>query len=345
MLVDLLYKYGFDAEVEAIAYGNGLINHTWKVTAGSHHYILQRINDNIFKKPEWISENISFIGDYLEKNSPDYLFVKPVKTTDGNVFVKNENGFFRLFPFVEGSHSITTVDTPQQAYEAAKKFGEFTRRLDGLNPERLHITLPSFHDLSLRVAQFTEALSYGNSSRIEESSQIIKQLKESAGLVKEYEKIVSGGILKKRVIHHDTKISNVLFDDKDKALCVIDLDTVMPGYFISDLGDMFRTYLCPVNEEAIDTNLIVIRDDYYKAIVSGYYEEMGRVLSEAEKNYFFYAGTFMIYMQALRFLTDYINNDKYYGARYEKHNLVRATNQTVLLKRLIEKERLLKTYK
>lgn len=343
MLIDLLYKYGFDAaNVEAVAFGNGLINHTWKVTAGNQKYILQRVNDSVFKNPEWIADNITLIGKYLDEHSPDYYFVKPVAAIDGETLLKNENGYFRLFPFVEGSHSITTVETPEQAYEAARKFGEFTRRLEGLSLERLHITLPSFHDLSLRYAHFTEALKKGNDERIKESSQIIKQLKESSGLVNEYEKIVSGGILKRRVTHHDTKISNVLFDKNDKALCVIDLDTVMPGYFVSDVGDMFRTYLCPVNEEESNIELISVRDNYYEAIVTGYLVEMGGLLSETERSYFFYAGAFMIYMQALRFLTDYINNDIYYGAKYEKHNLVRATNQAFLLGQLQAKEKLLK---
>ena len=112
----------------------------------------------------------------------------------------------------------------------------------------------------------------------------------------------------------------------------------MPGYFISDVGDMMRTYLSPVNEEEKDFNKIAIRKDFYQAIVNGYLSEMKNALRPKEKNYFFYAGKFMIYMQALRFITDYINNDIYYGAKYEEHNFVRAGNQVMLLKKLLEKE-------
>ena len=143
---------------------------------------------------------------------------------------------------------------------------------------------------------------------------------------------------KKRVTHHDTKISNVLFDAQDKGLCVIDLDTVMPGYFISDAGDMMRTYLSPAGEEETDYSKIDVRENYFDAIVQGYLSEMKDELSAEEKKYFVYAGKFMIYMQALRFITDYLNNDIYYGASYELHNLNRATNQLTLLNILTSKE-------
>ncbi len=144
-----------------------------------------------------------------------------------------------------------------------------------------------------------------------------------------------------RVTHHDTKISNVLFDASDNGRCVIDLDTVMPGYFISDVGDMMRTYLCPVSEEETDLSQIMVREDYFQAIITGYLSAMQPLLSRDEKQHFVYAGKFLIYMQALRFLTDYLNNDVYYKPRYEHHNAVRAENQAVLLQKLLEKEALL----
>jgi hypothetical protein len=122
-----------------------------------------------------------------------------------------------------------------------------------------------------------------------------------------------------------------LFDKNDDALCVIDLDTVMPGYFMSGVGDMMRTYLCPVNEEEKDVTKIIIRKDFYDAIVNGYLSQMQDELTVEEKRHFHFAGECMIYMQALRFLTDHINDDVYYGAAYEKHNYNRAKNQIALL--------------
>jgi Ser/Thr protein kinase RdoA (MazF antagonist) len=140
------------------------------------------------------------------------------------------------------------------------------------------------------------------------------------------------------VTHHDTKISNVLFDAGGKGICIIDLDTLMPGYFISDIGDMMRTYLSPVNEEGKNTDDIFIRENFYHAIVEGYHEEMKGELTSSEKDHFYYAALFMTYMQALRFLTDYLNNDRYYVPVYASQNLVRAKNQSVLLERLLEKK-------
>jgi thiamine kinase-like enzyme len=139
-----------------------------------------------------------------------------------------------------------------------------------------------------------------------------------------------------RVAHHDAKISNVLFDQHDQVLCVIDFDTLMPGYFISDLGDMMRTYLCPVSEEETDYSKIKVRNEYYQAITEGYISETESILTDTEKYPFHFAGCYMIYMQALRFLTDYLNNDIYYGARYEKHNYNRAKNQIILLQKYME---------
>lgn len=136
---------------------------------------------------------------------------------------------------------------------------------------------------------------------------------------------------------------NVLFDENDKGLCVIDLDTMMPGYFISDVGDMMRTYLCPVSEEEQDLSKIMIRNDFFEAIVHGYLSEMREALSEKEQGQFVYAGKFMIYMQALRFITDYLNNDIYYGEKYEGHNLKRAMNQIQLLKLYLKEEHRLLT--
>ena len=339
----VLSAYGFDINSTKVeAFGSGLINHTWRVSETGHVYILQRINHAIFKKPEDIAANISLISAYFQQNHPEYLFVSPLKTTKGEEMIYLEGeGYFRMFPFVEGSHSKDVVETPEQAYEAAAQFGKFTFLLRGVEESDLKIALPHFHDLSLRYEQFFDALKHGNKERIIESDELIQILLQNADIVDAFEKIKTNPQFKLRVTHHDTKISNVLFDTNDKGLCVIDLDTVMSGYFISDVGDMMRTYLSPVSEEETDFSKIEVRDAFYKAIVQGYFDEMKEELTEIEKRYFFYAGLFMIYMQALRFLTDYLNNDMYYGAKYPKHNFNRAKNQIVLLQKLVEKEKII----
>jgi Ser/Thr protein kinase RdoA (MazF antagonist) len=345
LLPEIFSAYGLDPmRTKAHAFGSGLINHTWKLETEKDAFILQKINQQVFRHPEAIAANINSVAEYLKQHSPDYLFVAPLPTREGmNMLVLNEEGvdnYYRLIPFVQGSHSLDVLANAGQAYEAASQFGLFTRLLSGFPAEKLHITLPHFHDLTLRYQQFQQAINAGNPKRISESKELIQALSQQAGIVTEYTAILKNPFFKKRVTHHDTKISNVLFDAAEKAICVIDLDTLMPGYFISDVGDMMRTYLCTVSEEASDFTKIHIRDDVYWAIVDGYAAEMNSELTKVEKNYFFYAGKFMIYMQALRFITDYLNEDVYYGAKYPQQNFVRAGNQWVLLQRLLEKESL-----
>lgn len=353
-LKPILKAYGLDENALQIeAFGSGLINHTWilskrapedkafhiEPSESDNNYILQRVNHSVFKKPRNIASNIRLIAESLAINHPDYLFVAPVLTLKGAdmVYRKNE-GYFRLFPFVTGSHSKDVVETPEQALEAAVQFGRFTRLLAEVDMKQVKVTIPHFHDIELRYKQFLKAIKSGNKERIAQSDALIKTLLGYNNIVKTYTALKSDPEFKLRVTHHDTKISNVLFDEKDSGLCVIDLDTVMPGYFISDVGDMMRTYLSPVSEEETDFSKIRIRKNFYKAIVEGYFSEMKEELTESEKNSFFYAGTFMIYMQALRFLTDYLNDDVYYGAKYAEHNFNRAHNQIVLLERLFESQ-------
>jgi Ser/Thr protein kinase RdoA (MazF antagonist) len=339
---EILQAFGIKGESMVTPFGSGLINHTWKVSTADKSYILQRINHDVFTEPANIASNTRVIGDYLAQHSPEYLFVTPVASIDGSDLVRIEGeGFFRLFPFVENSYTKNVVETPKQAYEAAAQFGKFTRLLCGFDARQLKITIPDFHNLSLRYRQFLAAIRDGNKERIAESKQLIDQLRCYSDIESEFASIRINPQFKLRVTHHDTKISNVLFDANDNGICVIDLDTVMPGFFISDVGDMMRTYLCPVSEEEIDFSMIQVREDFYEAVVQGYSSEMKGELTDAEKKSFFFAGKFMIYMQALRFLTDYLNDDVYYGARYESHNLVRAGNQVVLLERLIQKRNVL----
>lgn len=340
MFSSVLSAYGLkEEEVVVEPFGTGLINRTWKVRSPHNDYILQKVNQAVFKQPENIAHNCRVLAGHLKQHNPEYLFVEPVRTLEGEemVFCQDE-GYYRLFPFVPGSHSIDVVETPEQAYEAARQFGRFTRLLSGVDVANLKITIPSFHDLSLRYRQFLEALEKGNSKRKEEAIEEAEALLGHQELVAQFEAIKTNPAFKLRVTHHDTKISNVLFDEHDRGLCVIDLDTVMPGYFISDVGDMMRTYLSPVSEEEKDLSRIMVREEFYKAIVEGYSAEMKDELSEQEKQCFLFAGKFMIYMQALRFFTDHLNNDVYYGAVYEGQNLVRAKNQLALLQQLVQKQ-------
>lgn len=345
MFKNILAAYGLNPnDVFIEEFGMGLINKTWKITCNdrSISYILQKLNHSIFKHPADIAFNVAYIARYLQQHHPDYLFITPIATIDGEELYQDAaHGYFRLAPFLENSCTILTVNDPKQAFEAARQFGLFTSLCTNLDPRKLKITIRDFHNLPFRYQQFMEALEQGNKDRRAETKDLIEFLQAQAGITTTYTHILQNRAFSTRITHHDTKISNVLFDAADNGLCVIDLDTVMPGYFISDVGDMMRTYLCPVNEEETDLAAITIREEYFQAIVAGYLSAMKPLLSREEKQHFVYAGKYLIYMQALRFLTDYLNNDVYYGARYERHNAVRAENQVVLLQKLLAKEPIL----
>ncbi len=343
MFKSVLAHYGIDAaECEIAPFGTGLINNTWKVSLNNDAYILQRINQNVFKIPQYIADNIRMIGDYLKTHSPGYRFVMPLSTEDGKDLVQEGSGFFRLMPFIRDSRTYIVASDTSIAREAAKRFGEFTSRLAGFDATKLKITLPDFHNLTLRYHQFEQSLATGNSERIAHCAEEIEFIKKHRDIVSTYQKIEQDRSFRKRVTHHDTKISNILFDENNNGICVIDLDTTMAGYYISDVGDMMRTYLCPIGEEENNFENIQVREDYFIAIAGGYLQEMIDELSENELNHFVYSGEFIIYMQAVRFLADYFNNDVYYGSRYPEHNLMRARNQMVLLQRYLAKAPLFK---
>lgn len=310
---------------------SGLINHTWKISENGKEWLLQEVNTHVFPRPDWIDENISSLSKYLQKHHPRYIFTSPVPHQGGAGILVLENTTYRVFPWITGSHSKSVLDDAAQAREAAKCFGAFTQRLASFPTADLHIIIPHFHDLSFRFQQMQQALQNGISERKQDCRDAISYLQSQKSLVETYEKYIHHKEAIKRVTHHDTKISNVLFDANDKGICVIDLDTVMPGYYISDVGDMFRTYICPVAEEETDLDKVSVRKDYIEAIVEGYFAEMGTELSAFEKDYVYFGGEMLLYMQALRFLADYLQGDLYYGAKYPTQNKIRANNQIRLL--------------
>ena len=319
---------GFDISL----FGNGLIHQTYLLSEnGSPAYILQEINTAVFKQPKAIENNLERLASFLKEKEIPQFFPLPFKTLSGRSHLDIDGKVIRLTAFVPGSHSMDSCVYPEQAYAAAFQFGKFTAAFEGLDVTQLQPTIPDFHNLSFRWKQFEDALANGDKTRIQYADKQIKYLFENKHIVDRYEYISASPMFSQRVTHHDTKINNVLFGEKGEGLCVIDLDTVMGGLSISDLGDMFRTYLSPGTEEDTDLEKVFVRKDFYTAIVEGYLEKMAICLSEDERNAIPYAGEFLIYMQALRFLTDFLNNDVYYGISYEMNNFNRTINQLHLL--------------
>lgn len=307
----------------------GLINQTYIVETTNGAYILQSINHLIFKEPSKIDFNINLISEYVKKQFPQYVFTHLIKNKVGETLLELNGKYYRAFAKIDAI-ALDVLQNSHQVAEAAAAFSRFTFILKEFPVDTLQITLPDFHNLELRYAQFEKALIHGDTHRIHATKDAIKFLIAQHKLVKQYTRFIQHKDSIQRVTHHDTKISNVLFE-KEKAVAIIDLDTTMPGYFISDVGDMCRTYLCPVTEEETDFNRIQILPDRWDALQKGYLSNMKETLTQFELDHFTFAGQYMIYMQALRFLTDHLNRDVYYGARYEGQNWNRTQNQLFLL--------------
>jgi aminoglycoside phosphotransferase (APT) family kinase protein len=314
-------------------FGNGLINDTFLVITGNNRYILQKVNTKVFQNPEAIASNLQVAAEYINKNTPEYTFIIPLQTTDNQLFTLQKKEYWRLTNFLENSFSVNIVSTADEAFEAAKAFATLTKNLHGISSEKFESTIAAFHNLSLRFQQFEEAVVFSEAKRTEKAKELIEHYLSQRHLVETYEHLLSDKEMPVRIMHHDTKINNALFDrTTKKAVTVCDLDTLMPGRIISDIGDMFRTYLSPVSEDSIDFEKITIRKEIYEAIKTGYLSELSSVLTETEKQHLNYGGEFMIYMQGIRFLADYLNGDIYYPVKHSEHNFDRAMNQWVLLK-------------
>lgn len=328
----LRFYFKQDSDLNISVFGNGLIHKTFLLSQQNiPKYILQQVNTAVFKRPAAIENNLQQLHNYLKQSSSSLFLPLPIKNQEGYLHTEWNGAIYRLAEYVEGSHALDTCLHAEQAYEAAVQFGQFTSSFNGLDISRLQDTIPDFHNLSFRWSQFENALANGNQDRIEQAKNEISLIFENKNIVTKYDQICKSSFFKHRVTHHDTKISNILFNDNGKGICVIDLDTVMGGLSISDLGDMFRTYLSPGNEEETDLDNVFVRPAFYQAIVEGYLEKMSDYLSLEEKAEIPFAGEFLIYMQALRFLTDYLNNDVYYGISYELNNYNRTINQLHLL--------------
>lgn len=323
-----------DYTVHRIASGH--IHQTYKLL-GKKNFIFQRVNKEVFRNPDLIASNLRIASEFLKERFPEYPFLTCIPSTTGKDMEYDADGFpWRLFPYSENTITIDKVSGPEEAYNAAAEFGRLTRYLDRVDLSGFKETIPRFHDLAHRKQQFEEALTVAG-PRAKKVNDQVQACKKSYHLVEKYNTLIHDSSLRQRIVHNDTKINNVLFyRGSRKTAGVIDLDTLMPGYFIYDLGDMIRTYICPVSEEEGDLSLITFRGEVYSALLDGYLSEMKEILNPEELKAIPFAGRMMTYMMALRFLTDYLRGNIYYHTTYPEQNLTRASNQLRLLEIISE---------
>jgi Ser/Thr protein kinase RdoA (MazF antagonist) len=318
--------------------GNGLIHQTFLAATANESIVLQALNTRIFKNPEDIVSNYWQVYSYLTLHDKGIEIPAPVSSLYGKLLWTDSDGnAWRATQYVENSYSPDTAENEEAARTVALSFATFTQSLTGLDPRNLKTIIPGFHDLSARYAQFEESVLNASSERLIQSTHLISEFRNRKHLVEFYELTRNETDFPSRVMHHDSKINNILFNSKTHhPICPVDLDTVMPGKFFSDLGDMIRSMACTVDENSRDWENIGIRPDYYRAILEGYLQGIDSLLTEAELKNIHQAGLILIYMQGLRFLSDYLNGDIYYKTSYPGHNLDRARNQFILLEKLEE---------
>ena len=323
----------------------GLINKSYRVSPKfKPSFLLQQINKNVFKHPEHVQENYISLWQYAKFEFTGLRLPSPLycgKTS--TLFIDENENYWRAFEFIDNAWTLTVPQKTWQAKATAQTFGKFTAAFSDFNLHNLKTVIPDFHNLRFRYQQFEESLQTELYERMEKAIPFINEVTKRGRYKDFYEMIIESDEFPQRAMHHDAKISNVLFNKvSSKIICPIDFDTVMPGYFFSDLGDIIRTMSCSEDESSINFINICIRKGFYEAVLSGYLNVMENQLTDSEKKHIHYSGLLMTYMQAMRFLTDYLKGDLYYHINYSEQNLDRANNQLILLKRL--EEFLLKNY-
>ena len=324
--------------------GNGLINDTLLVvTDGPDNYVLQRINDAIFRDVDLLQHNIDCATAHIRRKlagDPDIdrkvLTFLPCRET-GKSYWTDGKAFWRVSVFIKDAYTYELVDS-KYSYFAGKAFGHFEAMLADI-PDTLGETIPDFHNMELRARQLHEAVQADAAGRMAEPEvrAILADLLPYEEEMCKAERMYREGILPKRICHCDTKVNNMLFDADGNILCVIDLDTLMPSFVFSDYGDFLRTAANAVAEDDPHVDRVRFKMDIFEAFTRGYLESARVFLTPVEIANLPYAACLFPYMQAVRFFTDYINGDTYYKIKYPEHNLVRTRNQVALFHAALDK--------
>jgi len=331
--------------LSAKPYGNGHINDTYcavfQQVGAPVRYILQRINQNVFKNPVVLMENIERVTSHLAAQvagEPDSgrRVLRLIPALDGRFWhLDAEASYWRAYHFIEKARTYDAVESTDQAFQAARAFGSFQKLLADLPAPRLHDTIPDFHNTPKRFTALEQVIAEDAAGRA-----ILARTEIEFALA---HKSITGALLDanlpERVTHNDTKLNNVMLDDATgEAVCVIDLDTVMPGLALYDFGDMVRTTTSPAMEDEQDLSKVTMQFPMFEALVRGYLASAGGFLTPAEKKFLAFSGKLITFEIGIRFLTDYLAGDKYFKVHREGHNLDRCRTQFKLVESIEQQE-------
>ena len=331
----LFNAFQFDGQLVDIAnYGNGHINDTYRVVTTTNQYIIQRINHYVFKQPDQLMANYRLVTDYLktivEDPNRQTLTIIPTKENK-DYYVSEEGNYYRAIAFIDNCICLETMTGPDDFYKTGVAFGNFQTQLANFDASTLYESIPNFHNTPKRFDTFMQALNQASEERKsaakEEIEFIINHKKDAYAL---YDMN-----LPLRVTHNDTKLNNILFDgDTKEALCIIDLDTIMPGFVANDFGDSIRSGATYSKEDEQNLDLVTLDLDLYQAFFNGFVDGANTILTPKEIESLPVGAKTITLEQAIRFLTDYLENDVYYKTDYPEHNLVRTKTQIKLVQEM-----------
>jgi hypothetical protein len=335
----------------AVPYGSGHINDTYLASFDEDgklsQYVIQRINHNVFKDPAAVMENIVRVTEHIRKKlkgqGADCIcrrVLTVVPTQEGSNYYKDGDGnYWRALNFVKGTKTVDTAQSLEQIYEAARTFGTFQNLLADLGEPALNETIPDFHNGPKRFEAFKTALEEDRCSRVGDVKAEIEFLQDRSFVFDVVPKLLAGGEIPVRVTHNDTKINNVLFDDATgKGLCVIDLDTVMPGSSLYDFGDIVRSTISKAVEDERDISKVIVELPRFEAAAKGYLSAARGFLNEVECRHLVHAGILITLIMGTRFLTDYLKGDEYFKIHRKGQNLDRCRVQFKLVELMMQRQ-------
>ena len=332
----VLEKFGCKLEDCQVSHlGNGLINNTYLVQAPEQEFVLQCLNQQVFTKPQQVTNNADLISAHLqakrENNGYPLTPVFQLKCLNKQNHVKVAEQYWRALQYIPQSFTLEVITSLEQAKSVAQAFAQFTSALSDFDSKKLAEIIPNFHDLTSRVSQLEQAIKSTSAPLLISAKAEIEFIQSQSAFIKDI--IKATATLPLHVTHNDTKINNLLFSQiTKKPIAVIDLDTCMPGYLMHDFGDMVRTCCVSIAEDSTELDNMVIDFDMLKVLTQGYLNGFNGVLSTAEQNSLLLGIKLMPFMLSIRFLTDFLTGDTYFKTHYAKHNVDRAKNQLHLYK-------------
>lgn len=344
-------QYVLDGEIVSCEpFGSGHINDTFRITCnladgGIKHYILQRMNKEVFTKPLELMENVVNVTSYLRKiiiekgGDPERETLNIIPTKDGGHYYKDSIGeYWRVYTFIEDAFSYDAVEKPEDFYESAVAFGNFQSLLADYPADTLHETIEGFHDTKKRFARFKEVVAAdvcGRAASVQKEIQFVLDHEETANVLGD---LLAKGELPLRVTHNDTKLNNIMIDKTTgKGLCVIDLDTVMPGLAVNDFGDSIRFGASTAAEDEPDLDKVSCSMDLFDLYTKGFIEGCKGSLTPKEIEMLPMGAKVMTFECGMRFLTDYLEGDVYFKIHREGHNLDRCRTQFKLVSDMEQK--------